>query len=641
MLGGELDPAALSEVLGTSIADVLTALDEAADAGIVAAGRFGHDLIREAARLSLPTAARLTAHARMAAWLEQRDAARTSEIAYHWLESLPVGDPALAAVWAERAADQALSQLAWERAVELYRRALEVRPAAAADRARLRTQEGLAHLRGGDVRQGSEVLAVAADAAREAGDPVALGKTALAIEGLSDPWGTFSGAKVAREVLEAMPPGDDPLRARLLALHAGEAGFFGSDEAETASAEALAIAERLGDPAVLHSALRARQMVRSSPDGVHERLGLAKRMLTLGEDGDDPDAMLWGRLWRFDALLMLGRIDAAEGELVLIRGLAERLRRPLARWHFLRSAGALAFARGRFAEATDVTRQSIELVAGRAHVALRGVPNSVLSAIAGITGQADLVTPAMAALYADAPRFVLHFHAVYLLLTGERERARELFAAVPDPDPVPVPAILPSAAFAIELGAAFDAPDLVAKAAAILRPHAELFVTGGAGTIIVMGSVRRYLGLAAASAGQLDDAVRELRLAIEANDDAGTPPYAALARFELAKVLTRRRRPGDVEEAHALAALASAAAERLGMVPLRRNADALRGDSPGSLTRREREVAAHLADGLTNKQIAALLHISERTAESHVQHILTKLGFTNRAQVAAWASASR
>ncbi|MCW2631868.1 MAG: transcriptional regulator, LuxR family, partial [Pseudonocardia sp.] len=42
-------------------------------------------------------------------------------------------------------------------------------------------------------------------------------------------------------------------------------------------------------------------------------------------------------------------------------------------------------------------------------------------------------------------------------------------------------------------------------------------------------------------------------------------------------------------------------------------------------------------DGLTNRQIAARLVISERTAETHVQHILTKLGFTTRSQIAAWS----
>jgi predicted ATPase/DNA-binding CsgD family transcriptional regulator len=59
-------------------------------------------------------------------------------------------------------------------------------------------------------------------------------------------------------------------------------------------------------------------------------------------------------------------------------------------------------------------------------------------------------------------------------------------------------------------------------------------------------------------------------------------------------------------------------------------------DTSASLTRRERQVADLVAHGLSNKEIAAKLVISQRTAESHVEHILAKLGFTSRAQVAAW-----
>jgi len=55
------------------------------------------------------------------------------------------------------------------------------------------------------------------------------------------------------------------------------------------------------------------------------------------------------------------------------------------------------------------------------------------------------------------------------------------------------------------------------------------------------------------------------------------------------------------------------------------------------LTAREREVAALIAQGLTNRQVAAKLVVTERTAETHVQNILNKLGFTSRSQVAAWA----
>ena len=62
-------------------------------------------------------------------------------------------------------------------------------------------------------------------------------------------------------------------------------------------------------------------------------------------------------------------------------------------------------------------------------------------------------------------------------------------------------------------------------------------------------------------------------------------------------------------------------------------------DSP--LTRRETEVAELIAEGLTNQQIADRLVVALRTAEGHVERILSKLGFTSRSQVAVWAEARR
>jgi ATP/maltotriose-dependent transcriptional regulator MalT len=56
------------------------------------------------------------------------------------------------------------------------------------------------------------------------------------------------------------------------------------------------------------------------------------------------------------------------------------------------------------------------------------------------------------------------------------------------------------------------------------------------------------------------------------------------------------------------------------------------------LGKREADVARLVAEGLSNKQIGARLFISERTVESHVRNILTKLGFSTRAQIAAWVA---
>jgi DNA-binding CsgD family transcriptional regulator len=60
----------------------------------------------------------------------------------------------------------------------------------------------------------------------------------------------------------------------------------------------------------------------------------------------------------------------------------------------------------------------------------------------------------------------------------------------------------------------------------------------------------------------------------------------------------------------------------------------------GVLTARERQVVGLVAEGLTNKEIAARLVITERTAESHLEQIRGKLGLHNRAQIATWFSAT-
>ena len=115
------------------------------------------------------------------------------------------------------------------------------------------------------------------------------------------------------------------------------------------------------------------------------------------------------------------------------------------------------------------------------------------------------------------------------------------------------------------------------------------------------------------------------------------------SRFELARVLD----PTDPEVAVGEAKAALGEFERLGMP---RDADAAaaflreRGTAGrtgpkgvGTLTRREREVLALLAEGLSNPEIAARLFISTKTAEHHVSNILAKLHLRSRAEAAAFA----
>ncbi|MBN2023815.1 MAG: response regulator transcription factor [Pirellulales bacterium] len=63
----------------------------------------------------------------------------------------------------------------------------------------------------------------------------------------------------------------------------------------------------------------------------------------------------------------------------------------------------------------------------------------------------------------------------------------------------------------------------------------------------------------------------------------------------------------------------------------------LTADVEVPLTQRESEVLRQLAYGLTNKEIAQALHISYETVKEHVQHILRKIGVSDRTQAAVWA----
>jgi len=73
------------------------------------------------------------------------------------------------------------------------------------------------------------------------------------------------------------------------------------------------------------------------------------------------------------------------------------------------------------------------------------------------------------------------------------------------------------------------------------------------------------------------------------------------------------------------------------------SADAVKVEEPAAagLTPREREIAELVADGLSNKAISQRLVIAQRTAECHVENILTKFGFHSRSQIAAWVAGHR
>ena len=168
-----------------------------------------------------------------------------------------------------------------------------------------------------------------------------------------------------------------------------------------------------------------------------------------------------------------------------------------------------------------------------------------------------------------------------------------------------------------------------------------------------LANVARLLGRAAVLCGEPDAARKHYARALEWATAIRYRPEIALTRLEVAELLLANY---PSERSAALSHLDTAIAELQAMhmrpdleralrlqnvtVPSASGVLAARPErlTADPLTAREREVAGLVARGLSNREIADALVITEGTAEVHVKHILSKLGFKSRSQVAVWAA---
>ncbi|MFC4942976.1 ATP-binding protein [Pseudonocardia sp. GCM10023141] len=656
VLGRELDLAVLTAAAELPVDTVLDLLQPAHDDGVLdrplgrTGLRFAHDLVRETVLDDLAPGQRARIHQRAADSLRASadDPDVLPELAHHALAALPLGDAAAAVGWARQAAENAMTALAHEDAARLFVRAVDagrtvLPPVARAD---LLVVAAHAQAVANNIESAIELGTEAVALARRIGDPALVGRAALVMPGVSDLAWLHLCRDWCEEALRGTPDADSAQRAQLLAQLShtmlATAGNVGLDET---SARALAMAERVGDAVALASALRARQLASAGAEGNAERLVVGGRMLALGVDTGDPDTTMWGHLWRFDAVLQAGRVDEAEAELDLLAPVVARLRLPLARLHLLRGRAALAMGRGQYVDAARFNDEALGIATDGRHEGALMTARVVRHHFAAFTGDAGESIDWLETYAAQDLPWVFLLRAslgLWHLALGRRDDAERWYAALPPPGTPRAPAFM---ALVLETSRSALATDLGDPVAAemvhrLLLPHAHLHSVGGAGAITTGGSVQLYLGIAALGAGKPDVAVRHLRVAITVNDACGLVPFAGMARFRLAAALRARGRAGDVDEAVAMLNDAGAIAARLGMAPLQAQVAALGATlrAGGVLSRREREIADLVAGGLTNRQVAATTHISERTVESHVQHILSKLGFTSRSQIAVWAA---
>ena len=670
VVGQEFSVPVVAGVLGRPALTCLAAMDEAATAGLIAGSstggyRFTHALVRDAIEAGSASSDRVLLHRQAAEAIEEFYAGQLQEhlfdLARHWSVAAVAGDRARAASWIERAGREAMRQIAYEEGARLFRLAMSVGADELDDvhRCRLLLAAGEALHLSADIPGRLEVCLDAAAVARRIHRPDLLAEAALLLEGVLEYRSDRAAQQLCLEAINALGTEPSALAARVTARYADTSNYLGDAEASAAAAErALRMAERSGDQAALKAALTVRQMVCSGPAGSMERAQLATRMLALGRQTGDDLCQMNGHLWQIDVAFEQGNINEVARILEQVARDAEVVGGPLAGWQFLRAQAALAQAQARFADAHRLIGQAHQVIEATGHpfdyatrVSLLGMTGRHVGH--GESGSGSLlvggltdVSPGPRGTHTRGIIDTLGLSAM-LVDSGRITEAADRYRTLGPIDGWqlgPVIAVV-AHAFAVKIAAAANATSDLATLYDLLAPYRGLHVSGRGGALYYSGPVELYLGVAAAHLGRLDDAVADLDRAVDACADNGAAGFHAEALCELIAVLTRRAASADLSRARLLTTECRKQLAALDMAPwlarLDQLADMFEDRPPDLLTRREREIAELVAKGLTNRDIAARLYLSERTAQNHVQHILTKLGVSNRSRIVVWMTDER
>ena len=649
-----LDDGALSAALRPAVASGVLVVDGDGY-------RFRHALISEAIRDDQLPGERAAAHRRYAQALAAdhalaADGSGPAELAFHWHAA---GDASRALEAAWQAAGDAGARLAYaerldmlERVLELWARVPDAAGCIGCDRPAVLDAAVAAAAHAGEYEPG-EALATAALAGAE-GDPVRtawlLGQRATMLAGL----GRASAVDDLHAAVRIAPPGH-PVRAVVLCSLAGRLlGDSRSDEAEEAAAEALDIARAAGDARTEALALIMLATRRA------RRGDLAGELPRLAE-AEEAAARLGAHGVRLQAVFAEAMVLVASGE---YERAAERARHGIAVAESIglaRTYGAIAdshlanalIGQGQWDEAANAVEHALDhtpapvlqvpLVSLRATIALaRG---DTVPAEQAVAFTREALAPGVRPPV--DPWLPLRLEAELRLAQGRvAEAAAVIERGLADPD---VRRSEWSAWPLLAVGARVAAAGAPGLLDGLRRRAAETPATG---------PVLRALALTfAAEADRAGGTVARAPWdeAVAAWEEVGNPYQLGHALLGAAEAAAA---DGDRPAATTQVRRAAQIADRLGARPLREQAEllarrarlTLAGDpaappaDPGEharhqygLTARELEVLRLLAAGRSNRDIAAELFISAKTASVHVSNIMSKLGVASRIEAAALA----
>ena len=578
--GRDFELTTVERAAGIGRADLLERLDEALAVqlleeapGPAGSFRFAHGLIRETLYGDLTATRRARLHAAMGEALE-RTAASEAELAHHFVEAAPIGDPAKALEHAHRAGHEALTALAYERAADLFDAALSALDLLPEPdeprRGELLLLRGQAQMQsGGDAARSTPAGGHRPRPPRGRRRPArSRGAQPRRLRPLPGHGGRRPRRR-ARGGAERPAPEGSPLRARLLVRLA--VALYYSEQVqrrEDLVQEALAIARALGDPPTLAYVLDQGHIATNGPDTAERGLAWAQELFALADDAADAELSVRARSWQIDLLLELDDLAGADMAIEALDRIATDSRDPRARAYIPLHRARRAMIAGQLDDTEVLIHEGIQLgwslqdstvpiLAGAQLFWLRMGQGRLREIEDAVRQFADQL-PAMPAWRVALATLYMH--------TGRPAEARREYDRLAERDFATIPrdnVWSISIAMLAELSETFRDADRSILLEELLAPLESRNVVTPTG--IFAGPVRRYLALTAAARGDQDTALARLGEARVACERMGYKPMLAVLDVDEARILARRNRPGDVDHARELLQRGLARAEEVGV----------------------------------------------------------------------------
>ncbi|HTN78434.1 MAG TPA: AAA family ATPase [Acidimicrobiales bacterium] len=554
VIGREFDLEVLLPATSLPENEVLIALGSAVEVRLVDEvsidrWRFSHALVRSTLYDELGTSRRVRLHRTIAEIVEKLRPDDLSALARHFGEAAVTGTRDEAVRYALAAGDRSLAQLANDEAVTFYSSALELLDQGDARLASVLARLGDAQRRAGDPAY-RETLLEAAQLAHASGDVDTEVAAALATSrGFFSVAGVRDEERIAaiRGALDSVGAEDSVARAHLLATLGGELLF--TDEiaqSHVLTREAVAMARRVGDDAVLARATNFFTAQQADVFDLQGMLAMAREALAVAERVGDPALAAMAASGLHVLACRAG--DRREADAALERQIAhtELARQPLLAFVLANALAFRAIGEGRLDEGERLADEMVALGSES------GQPDTLvwMSAHLGLLWEEGRRVEEAEALYSAAATVLPTANALLIHLLaeiGQIERARALWqdATAGGLPEIPPDMLWPFgttslAAASWHLGDPMYAAELTAQ----LRRIAGELTSSGAG---FHGAVDHYLGLLAALQGDYDRA--EVCFAAAERLEAGMDHVPRVCRTQMAWADTiARRAPDDPRE---------------------------------------------------------------------------------------------